>query len=375
MRPILLFSLVIVLISCNSTEKNKHNEIVNDTIKNIYATGFRIIDHKNYKTVEVFNPWQMAKNISIQYNLVEKKDTFNSLDNCIKIPLKNVVCMSTTHIAFINALGETSTIKGISGADLVSNSIILKNLADHKVVDIGYEQSLNYELLIKLHPDAIFVYGIGSDVSGYVNKLKELNIPVILVGEYLETNPLAKVEWIKFFAEFFQKRKLADQIFDTISFQYNHLKSIAAKAEFKPKVMTGLPWNGTWYISGGKSYAAKLIADAGGNYIWNEIDSRESLPIDLETVFQKSDNADIWLNAGASLSKKDIRSIDERLVILHPFINNNIYNNNARLSNTGGNDYWESGTTHPQMILNDLIAIFHPELFPNYKLYYYQKLN
>ena len=371
LAPFLVFEL-----SCNYSGKyRKPDEMRCDILRNQFATGFRIIDHKKSRTIEVFNPWQMAQNISIQYNLIPKGASTQNLENPIHLPLKTVVCMSTTHIAFIDALGENSTIKGISGAKLVSNVIIKNKLTKNEIVDIGYEQSLNYELLIKLHPDVIFVYGIGSDVSGYVNKLKELNIPVVLVGEYLETNPLAKAEWIKFFAEFFQKRELANKIFDTIATKYSNLKLLASKAKYKPKVMSGLPWNGTWYISGGKSYAATLISDAGGNYLWNDLDSRESLPVDLETVFQKSNDADIWLNIGAVLSKKDIPSIDERLIALPPFIKNELFNNNARLTNSGGNDYWESGTVNPHLILNDLIAILHPELVSNYKLYYYKHLN
>lgn len=52
----------------------------------------------------------------------------------------------------------------------------------------------------------------------------------------------------------------------------------------------------------------------------------------------------------------------------------NVYNNNARINNSGGNDYWESGTSNPDIVLSDLIKILHPEILPNHQLVYYRKL-
>ena len=372
MKIVYLLICSVTILSCHYKGVN-NSDLALDTLKNNYATGFRIIDNKDSKTIEVFNPWQNAKGVVIKYNL-SKGTVSKTADNTIHVPVKRVVCMSTTHIAFIDALHELPTIKGISGGKLISNNTINEMISKNEITDVGYEQSLNYEILIGLHPDVIFVYGVGSDVSGYINKLKELNIKVVLVGEYLEANPLAKAEWIKFFAEFFLKRELASAVFDTISNDYEKLKQTVKAIKYRPTVMMGLPWNGTWYISGGKSFAATLISDASGEYIWKDIDSHESLPIDLETVFQKSMNADIWLNPGAVLSKKDIQVVDERLVNVKPFIQNRIFNNNARLTPLGGNDYWESGTVNPHLILKDLIAILHPEVFPNYKMKYYQTI-
>ena len=50
-----------------------------------------------------------------------------------------------------------------------------------------------------------------------------------------------------------------------------------------------------------------------------------------------------------------------------------VYNNNLRLTPTGGNDYWESAVVRPDVVLRDLIHIFHPELVTD-SLYYYRHL-
>jgi iron complex transport system substrate-binding protein len=365
--------LAIVICACsgNSVKNSSDNEGA-DTVKNEYATGFRIIRHKTSTTIEVINPWQQAKEVKIKYKLTSTGDVTDL--NTIKVPIKRVVCMSTTHIAFIDALQEINTITAISGIKLVSNPTIIKKAANKQVCDVGYEQSLNYELLLSQKPDVIFVYGVSADVSSYVNKLKELKIPVIFVAEYLETNALAKAEWLKFFAEFFDKQDYAQRMFDTISNEYNYLKQLALKATSKPKVISGMPFNGTWYISGAKSYAAGLVNDAGGNFAWNSVDSKESVPIDIESVFEMAKGADVWLNIGYVNSKKDVAATDKRLTNLQPYKTGKLFNFNARAIANGGNDYWESGTVKANIVLKDLIAILHPELLPNYKMYYYKKL-
>jgi iron complex transport system substrate-binding protein len=365
--------------SCKSPSNKEQNlNIRSNLAKNKYASGFQIVKQNNITVLEIFNPWQRAKDVSIKYKLVKydfKKEKNDAFTNYIKVPVKKIVCLSTTHIAFIDALGCTDKIVAISGADLVSNPKIRSKFKTKEIYDVGYEQGLNYELLIRLKPDVVFAYGIGSDVSGYITKLNELGIPVVLVGEYLEAHPLAKAEWIKFFAEFFEKQQFAQIRFDSIVENYNKLKELAANGKVKPLVMSGLPWSGAWFVSGGKSYAAKLVEDAGGEFLWKSIDSHESLPMDLETVFQKSAQTDFWLNTGSAKTLKDILNVDARLSNLKPFKEGKIYNNNARLTETGGNDYWESGVINPDVILKDLIVILHPGLLPGYKPVYYKKLN
>ena len=143
----------------------------------------------------------------------------------------------------------------------------------------------------------------------------------------------------------------------------------------KPKVLTGLPWKGTWYIPGGNSYLARLIEDAGGDYIWKNESADESIPLDFETVFMKAQQADTWINPGAANRKADILSVDERLGDLPVYHSDKIYNNNAIQNDIGGNDYWESGIMQPDSILLDLVYIFHPELLPQHNLKYYKTIN
>lgn len=342
-----------------------------------YASGFVLEEHGDRVVINVTNPWQNAQQTTYSYVLtssVESSVISSNRESLIKVPVRRVVCLSTTHIGFIDDLGMTESIIGISGKDFIVSRHLRERIADHEISDVGYDENINYELLLQLDPDIVFAYGVTGSVTRIINKLNELNIPVVLVAEYLEQHPLAKMEWIKFFAAFYGMGTEADVRFDSVAHEYNRLAELASQVSLKPEVILGLPWRGTWYVSGGESYVAKLVADAGGNYVWKTLDYKDSKPVELEKVYQNALTAEFWLNTGDARSKAEIISSDERFKNLPAFTGNAIYNNNRLLNDAGGNDYFESGVVEPHIILADLISILHPQLLPSHELKYYQKL-
>lgn len=352
------------------------DSIVCDTNK--YAKGFSIERRKTYTILKVTNPWQGAKKVSYSYYLLSKDKPIPAAlydKQIIKTPIKRIICLSTTHIGFIDCIDELNTIVGISGKKYVNNAKLQTKIKNNEIADVGYDQNLNYELIVSLQPDIVMAYGVESQNIRYILKLKELEIPTIINAEYLEASPLGKTEWIKFVAALYEKEKMAQKKFNTIATEYNKLKEkIKETITEHPQVVCNVPYNGTWYVPGGKSYAAKLIADAGGNYLWRDNQSHESIPLNIESVFQKARNADIWINTGMASTTDDILKTDPRLAEMKAYQNKQLYNNNARCNAHGGNDYWESGITKPHLILNDLAVIFYPGLASDYKFYYYQKL-
>lgn len=378
MRIYIILLYVLFLSSCSQKNNNEDINISeNINIQNKYAFGFSVSYNEMYKTVCVKNPWQGASNVKLEYFLLDRdKKIPESLKdkNIIRIPVKRIVCLSTTHAAMIEFIDEENTIVGVAGKDYLVSTKIRKLITEGKIKDIGYDNNLNYELLIGLKPDVVMIYGVGSEANQIAAKLHDLKIPSVLNAEYLEENILAKTEWIKFMAAFYNKENLAENKFLKIENEYLALKNQVAKLNKKPKVLTGLPWKGIWWIPGGRSHMAQLISDAGGDYLWKKNSSKESFPQSIELVFEKAHDANVWINSGAANNRNEILNVDERIKNLKIFQNGYIYNNNARLNNSGGNDFWESGVVSPQLILKDLIYIFHPELFPGYELKYYKKI-
>jgi iron complex transport system substrate-binding protein len=225
-------------------------------------------------------------------------------------------------------------------------------------------------------PDITMIYGVGNETSGYVGKIEELGMKVIYNADYLETDPLGKAEWIKLFGALYCRETMADSLFSQEVQSYNGLRSfIAENIVNRPKVLLGLPFRDTWFISPGNSFISKIIADAGGDYLWKDTNSSVSMPFGLENVYLKAVNAEYWLNIGTVQIKSEIPAVDERLRELPCFSTGNLFNNNNRVTTAGGNDFWESGTVYPHLILKDIASILHPDLFPGNELIYYRKIN
>ncbi len=374
-----ILCIIIMLYSCRDKNESqfKIDAAEPGKIEIKYAQGFDIEDFGRYRIANVYNPWQKLDGKQITYFLCDQDSIIppsRVFDVRINVPVKRVICMSTTHIAMIGALDKLESVKGISGEQYINNPWITDRIREGKIVDIGYEQGLNYELVLALQPDIIIMYGITGEVTSVLNRLTSLGIPVMLNAEYLETAPLAKMEWIKLIACLYDELETATKIFNETEKKYNELKNLTAGIDEKPEVLSGLPWKNTWWVPGGNSFAATFIKDAGGKYIWEDDTSREALPFDMEVVYERASQADIWINSGSAQSIKDILNTDERLQYFKPCVEKKIFNNNARLNASGGNDYWESGVICPDIILKDMISIFHPEILPGHELVYYKRI-
>ena len=342
-----------------------------------YASGFRVFDQGSYTVIEVTDPWQQSKNVIFSYVLAPSQDVLpDSLKNrpFIKTPVQRVIALSTTHVAMIDQLGSAASIVGLSGSEFIYSSPIRARIESGSVKDVGYGQGLDFETIVRLEPDVLFLYGVEGNVMTTLEKLTDLGIPAVFCGEYLETHPLGKAEWIRFFSLFYNKEEQSTSFFQHIDSAYSALSALASGVLPKPVVLNGLPWKDTWYMAGGKSFAAQLIEDAGGDYLWSDSPSTQAVPLDLESVYLRAINADVWINPGAAGSLADILLLDERLGNLDVIKNGHVFNNNARSSPAGGNDYWESGTVRPDLVLADLIEVFHPDLLTDHPFVYYRQL-
>ena len=178
------------------------------------------------------------------------------------------------------------------------------------------------------------------------------------------------------FGLLFNAEKETNQLYIASRLKYENIRdTIKSRIISRPRVMLGLPYNDKWFISPGNSYINTLIEDAGGEYIWRNYSSNESMPLSIESVFREALNSDFWLNIGNVGTKEELLAIDSRFKNLPPVYNGQLYNNIKRKNTRGGNDYWESGAISPQLVLEDIASILHPELIDNHKLKYYLKVD
>ena len=368
----ILFSLLF-LASCISNKKTSLEAFNQDIYTPEYAAGFKILGATNVQStlIQVFNPWQGSKEVEMSYFISRNGEQAPTGFTGPTIPAgaKRIVCMSSSYIAMLDALGQVNRIVAVSGIDYVSNPYILAH--KDSIKDMGPE--MNYELLLGLKPDIVLLYGIGDAQTAITDKLKELSIPYIYMGEYLEESPLGKAEWMVVLSELTDSREKGIEIFSEIPKRYLSLKALTESVGQCPTVMFNTPWNDSWVMPSTKSYMAQLVADAGAEYIYKENSSNSSTPIGLETAYGLIQKADYWINVGSATSLDELKTVNPKFADAKAVRERTVYNNNLRLTPTGGNDYWESAVVHPDMVLRDLIHIFHPELVPD-SLYYYRYL-
>lgn len=371
--PVLPLLCLLFLASCISNKKTSSEAFTQEVYIPEYATGFKILGADNAAStiIQVRNPWQGAKDVEMSYFISRGGEQAPAGFTGPTIPAgaQRIVCMASSYIAMLDALGQVDRIVAVSGIDFVWNQSILAR--KDSIEDMGAE--MNYELLLGLKADVVLLYGIGDAQTAITDKLKELAIPYMYVGEYLEESPLGKAEWLVALAELTDSREMGTEVFREIPKRYNALKALTDSVEQRPTVMLNAPWNDSWVMPSTKSYMAQLVTDAGGDYIYKENTSNSSTPIGLETAYGLIQKADYWVNVGSVTTMDDLKAVNPKFADAKSVREKTVYNNNLRLTPTGGNDYWESAVVRPDVVLRDLIRIFHPELVSD-SLYYYRRL-
>ncbi len=337
-----------------------------------YASGFDIkgADSKQSVLLTVTNPWQGADGIAVQLFIARDGETApEGFDGqVLEGDAARIVAMSSTHIAMLDAVGEVGRVVGVSGIDYISNPDV--QARRESIGDVGYEGNVNYELLLSLDPDLVLLYGVNG-ASGMEPKLRELGIPFMYVGDYLEESPLGKAEWMVALSEVVGCRSEGEKVFAEIPVRYNALKQrVAENALDAPSVMLNMPYGDSWFMPSAGSYAVRLIEDAGGDYIYKKNTGNASTPIDMEEAYLLASAADMWLNVGMANTLGEVKAACPKFVDTRCFLNGDVYNNNACTNAAGGNDYFESAVVHPDLLLRDLVKIFHPELVEEPFVYY-----
>ena len=341
-----------------------------------HTTGFSVEYHNSYKVITVATPWPGAGEAQ-QYVLVQcgaPEPTGFDAAQIIEVPVQQIATMSTSYLPFLEAYNLLERLVAVDDVTYVNNPAVLAMAEAGTLVQIGYGAGVNVEQLLDLAPDLVMTYGSGSPEYDAHPVLLNAGLKVAVNAEWLETSPLGRAEWGKFIALFFNKEAVAESTFaDTVA-RYEDLKAKAAAAAEKPTVLTDSEYQGSWYVAGGRSFTAQLLADAGAAYLWADDESAGSIPVAFEAVFDKAAAADFWLNVGFVNSLEEMKAADERYTDFAAFQKGNVWNNNKRQNANGGNDYYESAVAQPDAVLADLIAIFHPELMPEYEMVYFQRL-
>jgi iron complex transport system substrate-binding protein len=266
----------------------------------------------------------------------------------------------------LNAIGE---ITGVCESRYIKNATIHARIGEGLIQDLGKATSPNIEKMLELGAEVVIASPFENASYGAVEKT---GIPIIECADYMEADPLGRAEWIKFIGLLTGTNKRADSLFRVTESNYLRIKALAGNVTYRPKLMTELKYGNAWYVSGGESYMAHIFKDAGADYLFSYLPGTGGIPLSFETVLQKAIHADLWMilyNREEEMTYHALQSDFSSYSRFDPFRNRRIYGCNANYSH-----YYEEVPIHPDYLLEELIALFHPGLLPGHNPRYFKPL-
>ncbi|MCB0472380.1 MAG: ABC transporter substrate-binding protein [Flavobacteriaceae bacterium] len=369
----LLLSFIVFYQSCKQFDKTKRDIISNDSIK--YAKNFSIQYFNDYKKI-IIRPFSGPEERSLEFILakdISKVPEGTDPDMIIKIPVKNIVVTSTTHIPMLELLNEENSLKGFPNLKYISSASTRKLIEAGMIRELGNDENLNTETLLDLNPQVLV--SIASDVPNPVlENIAKAGIRIVPDADWLEQTPLGRAEWIRFFGALFDKDALADSIFIAIEKEYLKVRNIAKTAKEKPTILSGVMTKDIWYLPAGESYMAIFFKDAHTDYLWAETPGTGSLSLNFENVLETGQNAHYWISPGHYTSLEALQDANRHYVKFDAFTSNRVYSFATTTSPQGGVLFYELAPVQPQIVLKDLVKTVHPELLPGYEPYFLKQL-
>jgi len=336
-----------------------------------HARGFTASDHGAYTLVEIGDPTG-ADPTRWRYALLQRGASSAGIPadyTVIEVPVRGVVCMTTLQLSNFIALGAQEQVSGMTSTRFLFDEAMRRQLDEGRTRRIGIEGEFDIETVIALDPDLILVSPFKR--GGY-EALEGLGIPLVAFLGYQEYTPLGQAEWIRFTGMLLGRQAEADARFAAIEARYDALRALAAGASEKPVVLSGELHSGNWYVVGGESYLARLFRDAGADYFLSGNTETGGYYVDFETVYARGAGADYWRVTNSHNGVFDYEALgrsDARYTDFKAFRDRKVIYCNLRRT-----PFYELTPVQPEVVLADLIRIFHPELLPDHTPVFYRLL-
>ena len=292
----------------------------------------------------------------------------------VQVPIQRTICMTALQLSNFTILDAHDVVKGITGTKNLFNDDINQRAKDGRIVKIGMEGEFDTELILAANPDVIF---ISPSKRGGYDAIRETGITLVPHLGYQELDPLGQAEWVKLVGMFIGKEREANEVFSGIERRYNELKEKVERLKGEevqyPTVFSGEMHYGTWHAVGGKNYLAQIFKDAGATYV---IDDEETSGenLEFEKMYALAANADYWriLNSfPGEFSYEALKASEPRNELFKAFREKKVIYCNMKQT-----PYYEISPVMPDVLLKDLVAVFHPELVEDdYQPTFYRLLN
>ncbi|MGV8839481.1 MAG: ABC transporter substrate-binding protein [Bauldia sp.] len=344
-----------------------------------YAANFSVAYFSSYKVVTVAEPFQGGAPetyVLLQCGAPAPELTGDLAGaTIVPVPVDTIFSASATHNPMLEALGVLDRLTGVSSLAYTATQAVIDAGAAGRIVEFAPTFTTNLEIILDAGPAILMT--AGADDPAY-RTLREAGIPVVANAEWLEAGILGRAEWIKYIALFFNAEAEAEAVFGEIDAAYAAAAAIGAAVPEadRPLVFSGSAFQGTFYASGGASYVAQTIAAAGATYVF--ADNRDAGSIafaDLERVLDRAGDAPYWINAATTYATlADITAEEPRLAALPAAQSGQVWVYDRLSTPAGALGYWELGVLRPDLILLDMLKIFHPDLVPEHEFVFYRPI-
>ena len=407
-------TVALLMAACQGGKTAAADADAGDTLEMKYAKLLTIVKHGDgeetsdaaesidyqYAEALVANPWK-AGTMLHRYILIPKGEEGDKTvamlakrrstgarctTDTVRTPVERSAVFIAPHCQLMYELGCQQAIRGVCDLDYINIPDVKKRAAlsgntsaQNPIVNCGSSMAPDIERIIALKPETILLSPFEN--SGGYGKLDKLNIPIIEAADYMESSPLGRAEWMKFYGMLFGNEEgksngiagscepKADSLFAKIEKEYLSLKAQAAGYTKGLSILTERKTGNVWYVPGGQSTIGILLKDANARYIFEDDQHSGSLAMSPEQILAKGKQVDIWAFkyfGGAPLSQAQLLQEYDGYKALAAFNRGNIYQ-----VDTSTVPYFELTSFHPELLLREFIILAHGERFG--KLRFYKK--
>src|SRR2546430_4268883 len=289
----------------------------------------------------------------------------------VTVPVTSFFAFSTTHLPLLADLDRMDVLTGVAQHDAVMDPKAKARIkAGHVVEFARVGLVIDVERVVAAKPSLLMATGTS---NATLSVIRQAGVPVVANSEWREPTALGRAEWLKYMALFLNEERKAQAVYGDMKHRYRGLSARATTRSVaeRPLVMTGRSTRGLFTIAGGRSYVAALIKDAGGRYVWAANPSVGIASVDLEAPIHRAADADVWINGGGWEDLAAMAEDEPRYAAFKAFRQGQVWVYERRQTPTGANDYWSRSVTRPDLVLADLVKIFHPALTPEHAFEWY----
>lgn len=373
LRTILLLAAVLLCLGACGRGKTAAEGTVRATDTIRYARNLHIAYYDDYVSVRIRDPWDTLRQRQ-HYVLVDRDKPLPARlpadGTVIRVPVEKAVIYTSVHTAIAEELGALDQVAGICEPQYITSPEVLRRIGEGRIADLGMSTSPNVEKIIDIGTEMIIASPFEN--SGY-GSAEKLGIPIVEAADYMENHPLGRTEWVLFYGLLLGCREEAGDVFTRTERRYLELKELAAGVAYRPTVLLERRYGNSWAVPSGGSYIGVMHADAGADYVFRGFSGAKSIHLTFEEVFDRAGDADLWFlkyDTRAPYTYAHLRQEYEPYANFRPWKERRIF-----ACNTITSTYYDDITLHPDRVLEDLIAIYHPDLLPGHVQRYYFPLD